>query len=155
MPLELPPLASVPGSLLKNGGGERAWYHSQENLSTCVPWFMWYTKDTPTLVVSIVWLICHTLFKLLLFVSMHPSFIEVRDTSHKQIRTAHLANCWSRKWLQMMGELVPQTTRSEQWAQTSGSLAHLSTTFRQSLKGILSLKVHFWVYNSCVSTAAR
>jgi len=147
MPLELPPLASVPGSLLKNGGGERAWYHSQENLSTCVPWFMWYTKDTPTLVVSIVWLICHTLFKLLLFVSMHPSFIEVRDTSHKQIWTAR-----SCKWQQTMSELVRY---SEQQVQTGGPLAHLSTAFRQPLRDILSLNVHFWVYNSSVSTATK
>jgi len=97
----------------------------------------------------------HTIQTIALRFQGTPSFIEVWDTSHKQFRTAHLVNRRSRKQLQTMNELVPQTTRSEQLAQTSGPLAHLSTAFRQPLRGILSLNIHFWVYNLCISTAAK
>jgi len=53
-----------------------------------------------------------------------------------------------------MSELV---CYSEQQVQTGGPLAHLSTAFRQPLRDILSLNVHFsvYMYNSCVSTAAK
>ena len=90
-------------------------------------------KDTPTLVVSVVWLtnLSHTIQ------NYHSSF-----SSHPQLHWGprHLSqansdsspsNHRSRKRRQTMSELVPQTTRSEQWAQTSGPLTRLSPTMEE------------------------
>ena len=74
--------------------------------------------------------------------------VEIWDTFLQANRTAHLVDRRSRKWRHTTSELVPQTNHSEQQAQTSGPLAHLSSAFLQPLRGSLSLNI---VYTSCVT----
>ena len=93
------------------------------------------TKDTLTLWKVARVKVNHILFITLLFIFQGTRLY--RDPRHSGQLT--LANRRSRKQQHTMSNLVLQTNRSEQRAQTSGPLAHLSSAFYQPLRVVLFL----------------
>jgi len=134
--------------------GRRAWSHLREKVTTSGASSL--MKDTPTLLVSVAWLT--NLSHAIQTIALGFQGTSLRsETPLKQIQTASLANRRSHKRRQMMtswSHKLP-TVKSKLrpvalWHTCQLPFANLSGVFCP-----WSLNIHFWVNNSCVSTAAK